>query len=321
MDNEQIAKYLAGECNEDETLEFEGWIAESDTNRQTFEGAKTLWAASKKSSVITPDTSAQWEKLNASIKKEEPKVIHLNWLKYAAALVPIGLVLTYFLLNTNNNSSENFQYVVNETSQPIHLTFSDQSEVWLRENASIRYSENFENDFRSVELKGEAYFKVTSDVNRPFVVQSGEVEVKVLGTEFNVKENDETDLEVAVYEGRVAFYETAAIENEQIINPNEKAVFKKTSKSIEKSEFIDTNEIAWKTGVLSFESTPLKEVIVHLEKFYQVSIDLDEQTENCTITTVFDNISLKESLEIIELSLDLETEVATGKVMIKGSCE
>lgn len=314
MNTELIAKYLAGECAEEERAQIESWLSQSDLNRQTFEGMKQVWEASSQSSSIKTDTAKQWEHFSRAVPKQSRKIP--MWLKYAAVLIPIGMLMGYLFFQKDETNTD--VLVLNDQDQALQLFLPDSTEVWLRSGASLHYPKAFSEESREIELEGEAYFSVVSDVSRPFTVSVGEAEIQVLGTEFNIKERE--NLEVSVFEGKVSVSEKSVPQNHKILVRNESAIFSTESREIQKLASINPNDIAWKTGVLSFENTPLLEVCRYLENYYGIPIHLNNQVATCPITTVFDNIPLEDCLEILASTLSLETERKSDTIELSGNC-
>ncbi|MEO1447909.1 MAG: FecR domain-containing protein [Bacteroidota bacterium] len=315
MNTDLIAKYLAGECEASERKAVEGWLAASEDNRRSFEATKQLWEASSLSQAIQSDSAQQWEQLAASLPG--PTRTIPVWLKYAAVLIPIGFCIGFFFWQSRATAES--LLTTNKTGSPMQLLLEDSTEVWLRPGASLRHPGRFSAGSREVELTGEAYFHVASDSTRPFRVVAGEAEIQVLGTEFNVSMDE--NLEVAVFDGKVWVAELEQPENRAFLRKNETAFLSQASGQIEKRDGADPNDIAWKTGVFKFDNSPLSTVCQYLEAYHQITIRLEPGVVDCPITTVLDNKSLTEALQILEFTLGIEATQAPDEVRIAGNCQ
>ncbi|NQZ78398.1 MAG: FecR domain-containing protein [Ekhidna sp.] len=322
MNNELITKYLSNECSDSELEEVQSWIAESADHAKAVKNLQDLWEASGTSESISTDTKSAWGKLSNSLKQKKAASFQperkkeSNWLKYAATILPliIGAFMLFYSKGPKTIS------LTNDGIEPMQVWLPDSSLIWLRTNASFEYPEVFADNERRVKLQGEGYFDIQPDKKNPFIVQSGETEIRVLGTEFNLKVMSGRS-EVAVYEGSVLFYESQNIDNSETLRVNQKASYSSSSQEFQKQENISINEIAWKTGILSFEEDSYSTVFDELEKYYSQKIEIKDDLTDCYITTVFDNIQLEDCFEIIRAVNDLTIEKVSSGYRVSGSCD
>ena len=152
----------------------------------------------------------------------------------------------------------------------FNLVLADGSRVWLNAGSSLKYPETFSNGERRVYLEGEAFFEVSSDSLKPFVVKTAEANVKVLGTSFNVMNyKDEAKVEVALLKGKVKFEDTRNRQTRALV-PGEVVRMDKASTSIVLTKEDVSRESAWRTGYFYFENMSMEELVVKLERWYQV---------------------------------------------------
>lgn len=307
-----ISKYLAEECTQTELEEIQAWMNASPENAQQVEEMERLWVSTKKSQIISTDTEGAWSKLGHSIERKSNN--QTSWLKYAAVLIPVVLVSVFLLQRIGSSQIE----IINEEDNPMQVFFSDSSSVWLRTGASITFPKNFNGKEREVLVKGEGYFDIREDKNRPFIVQFGPTQIEVLGTEFNLKTTSKS-FEVAVYEGVVSFSKRNQTETKEILKVNEKAAFSGSEQKIERIA-MDPNEVAWKTGILKFNGISIPDIVDKLRSHYNINIKLDGDLNTCQLTTVFDNLTVKECLSIIEATNDLNLEETSSGFALSGDC-
>jgi ferric-dicitrate binding protein FerR (iron transport regulator) len=158
-------------------------------------------------------------------------------------------------------------------SKVIDMALADGSHVWLNAGSSITFPVVFTGNERKVSIVGEAYFEVAHDEAKPFYVTKGEMEVKVLGTHFNVNAyNNEEDIRVTLLEGSVQVSRESAVGSQEsrIIKPGEQALVNTST-----IQLVNPNldaVMAWKNGLFQFESADVKTVMRQLERWYDIDV-------------------------------------------------
>ncbi|WP_163399413.1 FecR family protein [Flavobacterium fluviatile] len=223
----------------------------------------------------------------------------------AAVLLFLGLIYAF---SFQNKTTEIITYSANE--EPKEIKLSDGSIIILNANSQISLPEKFGNT-REVSLKGQAYFKVQRNPEKPFIVNTKDVSVKVLGTSFDINSYRKNQSQVSVLSGKV---EVSSPQGKKIIlTKDNQAAYKK------ESGFIVTHQnslpaIAWTNRTLVFKNQTLLEVGKILQKKYDVQIDFEnEAIEKQTLSGKFKEQNLEVILESIALLKNLETEYLTPK--------
>ncbi len=188
-----------------------------------------------------------------------------------------------------------------------NLTLADGTNVWLNSGSELKFPVRFAGNIREVYLKGEAFFEVVSDSLHPFSVKAGEAEIKVVGTAFNVMNYaDEDRLEVALQKGKVEF---TAVGTQQVypLKPGYVVALNKKNNDISISEKDITLMGTWRSGYFYFEDMPLAELVVKLERWYQVKfVFADEETKQLRFTGAVKKYrELNYVLKIIEKTKDI----------------
>ncbi len=187
-------------------------------------------------------------------------------------------------------------------SRPIQLQLSDGSTVWLNVGSSITYPSYFTGGTRSVQMTGEAYFDISHDASRPFLVQRGSTKVEVLGTQFNVNGyEDEAAIKVTLLQGAVEVQQAAG--DKLKISPGQQAVVTAASDIRLKKE-VDLEEVmAWKNGWFYFNRLSLPEIMRQLEKWYDVDVEYEgSKTPKKFSGMVNRNNNLSEVLKLMEMA-------------------
>lgn len=201
------------------------------------------------------------------------------------------------------------------------ITLEDGTQVWINADSKLEYSHDFLNGpTRDVYLQGEAYFDVTSDKSRPFIVHVQGVEIKVLGTAFNVKGyQGEHKIEATLVHGKISF--SGASADNVTLAANQRAVFLTEKKRLLVENNVQTdNYTSWRKGVLVFDDQPLYEILPILERTFNVTIHTDQATSlDCRFTASINNMSLDEVLELFSTSDTIGYTILANEVYITGS--
>lgn len=213
-------------------------------------------------------------------------------------------VITY-IINPNTVASKADANLFNTLSTPIggqyNIVLADGTKVYLNAVSSIKYPTQFNGDQRIVELDGEAYFEVAKNKSKPFIVKSGDQDIEVLGTHFNVHAYDnESVVKTTLLEGSVA-----------VNYKNQKAILKPGQQSNVSDKFnkiaikqVDTEAaIAWKNGRFKFDNADLKTVMRQLERWYGIKVEYRGDVSDVRFNGgTFMNKNLSEVLKVLELS-------------------
>ncbi|MEE9431662.1 MAG: FecR family protein [Melioribacteraceae bacterium] len=311
---EQLVKYFSGVSLPKEKRTILLWANESEENQKALEELRETWIITGNiPDDFNPDVSNAWSVVSKRIEKienVETKSKGIKKFQYylvrIAAVFVIGFAI-YFMSELNNNPIQNFDKQIITTVAKQNILLPDGSSVWLNENSSLKYSKSFEGSERVVVLNGEAYFEVTKNPNKPFIVQTHNSKVRVLGTSFNYKAFDNNTSNVlTVNSGKVLFAATNNKNEKVVLVKGEKAELVIENNSITKTKNIDKNYLAWKTGKLIFENDKFENIVKVLSNHYKKNIKIETNALKSTkLTVTFDNKSLEEILNIIDLTLSV----------------
>jgi transmembrane sensor len=270
--------------------------------------------------------------------KHKPKTLRL-WMGIAASLaifISSALILRWNMLSQPHTlqtysehqlqsiSTDTTELRINPRGQKSVMLLPDGTKVWLNADSKLTYAKNFgERDLREVYLEGEAFFDVLSNPARPFIVRTSDLNIKVLGTSFNVKSySDDGRIETTLVEGRVEIDKPTDFsrkDSKVVLRPNQKATFSKESHEIKIKEVAASEAVAWRHDRLVFKSESFSEVIKQLERWYNVSIRV-EQNENlsCPLTASIEKESLEEILDFLAVTHKISFTISGDEVFIKG---
>jgi ferric-dicitrate binding protein FerR (iron transport regulator) len=191
--------------------------------------------------------------------------------------------------------------------------------VWLNNSSKLHYPVKYGKQ-REVKLEGEGYFEVAKNPDKPFIVNAGDIDVKVLGTKFNVMSYpDDERIEVALLTGSVELYKTEQNgENEFMANltPGSLARYNKAGRNMSVYVTDVKRHVAWKDGKLCFYETPLKEVAIEMERWYNCEIDIvSEELSNIHLTATFEGENLEQALKLMSLAAPTRYEIIPAQKM------
>lgn len=268
------------------------------------------------------DSRAAFTQVSDRIRNAQPAFRILNMAMRIAATLFIPLLLaSSWLFYKQYSQPETGNLAMQEITSPAgirsQVVLPDGSKVWLNAESTLKFPVPFPKDIRNVDLLGEAFFEVTKNQKQPFVVHSGNVAVKVLGTRFDCKafEEDKT-IEVILEEGKVALNSNVASgQDESILRPGDRAVIDKaTGETQIRNEKIE-KYIAWHTGKLIFDNTSMAEVASMLERWYGVEVVVkDPDIIKYRFTTTFDNESIFHVIELLSLSSPIQMNYVQASI-------
>ena len=255
---------------------------------------KKIWDLSKHyKKDYEPDVDAGFSKFKQKLKADKdqnvaPLVVsikrrRINWLAIAAS---VALVLTVgWIWTTLNKGSDSLLVEATQEGRLKEVRLADGTSVFLNEKSELQFPKSFRGkEKRVVRLEGEAYFNVVENPDQPFIIQTAETEVKVLGTSFNLRAYEgEKFTEVEVESGMVAF-KGKEDEKPLMLAASKKGVCMHGGEMLEK-QAPNLNAHAWRTKVIKFRNTPVEEVVSILERHFKVDINIAAAGfKDCTFT-------------------------------------
>ena len=227
-----------------------------------------------------------------------------------------------------NNRGQVDDLKLNELDVPFgkksQLTLEDGTKVWLNAGSRIEFPTKFKGNKREVFLQGEGYFEVAHNQKLPFLVNAGEIAIKVLGTKFDIAAYKSDKLiETILLEGRVAIQEQSALpfmKKESILKPNQKASYNRNDGSIiVKDEPNVDFAIAWTEGWFKFRRQRLGDVLIKLQRYYNVQFEYNSEFPEDDLIT--GKLFIKDSIEQVMLTMQvvakLHFRIEDNKVFVE----
>jgi transmembrane sensor len=200
------------------------------------------------------------------------------------------------------------------------LQLSDGTKVWLNSETTLRYPVQFAGSERRVELTGEAFFEVTRNEKIPFLVESGNQTVKVLGTEFNISSyKDDRFVYTTLVNGSVEVYSRSRPEVRQFLAPNEQSSLSVSGDQISKRTVDPFQYVAWKDGRFVFNDLKLEDIMNTLSKWYDVDVIFArDDLRNIRFTGNLKRYEdFGEIMKKIEMTHEVEIQIENRKITIK----
>jgi len=301
-------RYLYGNIRRDEFLEMRHEI-----NSAKYEDLSELieneWNEKMASDIFEKkDKEDIQSKLDFYILCDKKRLFRKRMIQVAAVVIPFIFITSILVFNYQSPKEQKDFIVVVKQGNRAQVTLPDQSRVWMNSNSKLVYAMG-KNNTREVRLTGEAFFKVFKDKTRPFIVSVNNLQVKVLGTSFNVKARQGSDcIETSLVEGSVKL-SGEDLSQDYYLKPSEKAIYSNSTKSIQIVPTDNEVETAWKDNKLKFKSERFVDVIGRLEEWYGVKIKLQYPAiENDLMSGSFKDENLKTVLETFKIQYHIRYE-------------
>lgn len=308
----KIQAYLKDELDTNERQQVEQWVALSDANQRAFDEIEKIFLSSEISFTdFQPDVDRAWASVANAIS--ESKSTGHAMLYRVAAIITLVIGLGFIVFQYQNQSEE----LVSSTSEGEikKIELADGSIIWLNENSTFSYPQKMDDEERVVALKGQAYFDVAKDTERPFKIIGQKASVEVLGTSFDLI-SKANYANVNVTSGRVAFGSSSDDDVKVVLEKGSQATFK--GNTLAKNDTFNDNASSWMTKDFVFKSSPLYEVVETLSDHFDVKIKVDDAIKNCLITSSFEDKELDEILNILEAIANIKNEKNGKTIKLTG---
>ena len=282
-----IGKSISGNITLLEKKELKSWLATSDNNQILYNQTLKAWEKSKNllsDSEIKEDKFKVQVEINKALRIRIQKSSKRNILYKLAAIlaIPITFAISwYFIQNPNYNLEENqFCEITSPKGNVSKCVLPDGTEVWVNTGSTITYNtNNFNKDTREVKLDGEAYFKVSKNIEKPFKVITLLGNVKVTGTAFNLKSYSESNkFETVLDEGSVELCFLSNSRQYVDLLPGERAVYNSKKNKIIITQVDPEIYSSWRNGEILFKDATLNDLIIELERIYDIKFYLNDNS-------------------------------------------
>lgn len=307
---EIIESYMGRNVPDEVKGHFERWMTSSDDSEEKDEALLSIWDNFSSFEHTLPEDpfevladAHRIENLE-NVKNGRKKSVWLWVTSVVAACMTVFAVLGWV------SGREESVYLVASQNSKGDFVLPDGTKVWLNKGSSLHYAGSFDGQVRKVTLDGEGFFDVTKDVRRPFVVEAGDLAVKVLGTSFTVSSYDDHLVKVYLKEGSIS---ASVPGNEDVVlKPNEAISYDQRDGSVHKFSENASDHTSWTGGKMEFVNKSFDEIIRCLEHWYCVHITCNDKSAAASLRlsmvvrqeTLSDILSAIRSISDISYSID-----------------
>ena len=323
---EALARYLGGEMSEAECEAFFDESAVSEVEKQSIEHMKKQWTAMKNyQEHNVPDTGKAWDKLHARLENDNliPSAVETPvrrlmpaMLKIAAVLIIlIGIGAVIYTSVNRHPSAEMVQLNTANDANTLIKTLADGSVIYIAQNSEFSFPKEFESKSRNVALTGEAFFDIAPNPQKPFIIETDEATIEVLGTAFNVKDQQSNGFELCVDRGKVKVTLKKDPSHPQLVVAGEKV--NSNNNNLVKSKYVTNNQNAWYKQRMHFKDETLQNIVSVLNRNFNTTFVVPEQeTRNRKLTVTFNRETEETMTELICVTLNLKSQKSNGAVVL-----
>jgi ferric-dicitrate binding protein FerR (iron transport regulator) len=350
---ELLVGYIEESLNSSDKAQVMEWIEADPENRKFHDLLEEAWK--NPGDIMDLDSEKRefdWKVVSTvmenDLKESGKRNTNFNrwWLRAAGLLLLVSSTTVAYFIGSNKASplsevKDHFNEIVVPMGEKSELMLSDGTRIWVNASSSIRFPGQFTAESRDIWLDGEAYFEVAGDRKHPFIVHTSELDVKVLGTKFNLKAySDEDIIEATVVEGLVRIESHGAFnirKDEVLLRPNHKAIYlKKKGKVIDKEqiarEIVEPlvpkkiiltktvkveSAISWHEGKLIFLDESFESIALKLERRYDVKITIEtDGIKKLRYTGILKNVSIEQALKALQLTTPFNYSIKDNSIVI-----
>lgn len=333
-----LSKKIAGEASPEELAELERLVQQHPEWQYAIQNLQDIWHSD-----LPSDTSNEEDAYLLHLQRMKEKKIRFEAgdeetgisfeksrssgnrrrILYASIAIAASLIIAFFLFTGSNNENKPGASLVKETSEistrlgsKSRIQLPDGSIVWINAGSKLTYHKDFGKINREVELSGEAFFDVVKDKTRPFLIHTSAIDIKVLGTAFNVRAYpDDKTTEASLIRGSIEVSVKSRPNDKVILSPNEKLVVENRKEDTlvsnpQKEPLIVINtlkhdprdssiaETQWTENKLVFDDELFSDIAVKMERWFNVEIEIDDSRLAAKrLTGKFDGESIEQALE------------------------
>lgn len=283
--DERIQKYFYHELSRPERVSFLHEVERNQKLKQQFTEYQNMYALLNLSPQLQDHHVGElhYNKFMCRTQRDKIRNRCLLWTKYAAAIILIMLTSGYFTYQfishrpSDLTADAGMNILYTPAGQRARLVLQDGTEVWLNAKSSLTYPARFVGGERRVKVEGEAFFHVSKDASKPFFVSASGIDIKVLGTQFNVYGYFETGIvQASLLEGSVHVFYPGKEKEGVVLQPNQQVTVEKGKMRVESIPF--AGHFLWREGIYAFEEEPLIHILKKMELYYDVNIILEDTT-------------------------------------------
>ncbi|MDR0429828.1 MAG: FecR family protein [Tannerellaceae bacterium] len=321
---ELIVRHLQKTSSDEEEARLHEWLREDEQHVALFCEMREIMHS--RNNITDKELSLGWDELSRRISRQmvfRKRIIPV-WLRYVAATVA-GIIVAssvWFAFRPHTVEEKVWvQNVIYNNNGIQKITLPDNSVVWLNENSKLTYNDHFSGEQRDVTLEGNAFFEVEKDVSKPFIVNTGNISIQVIGTTFFIRSCEEKHTIVTLVSGGINVNHTDADGNRLTLArlmPGQEADYNPVTAECY-VKFVDTDYYTvWKDGSYRFNNETFATIARQMEHHFGIKIQLSPQLESMRFTgRIMPEHTIENVMEIIHRSRPIKYRITPSIVYIE----
>ncbi|HLN20400.1 MAG TPA: FecR domain-containing protein [Bacteroidales bacterium] len=306
---ELVLRYLSKEISDSELDQLMVYLRSDSKTRRYFDKENELWQIANLNQDVLNTTDNGWNilKEKSGMEDNRSSIVIISKKRLAAVLVAASLILIAVIgaslikyPKTDGNTAKSNSAIMTGEGEKASIILPDSTIVTLNSGTSLTYDNDYNGNTRSVKLKGEAYFDVRTNPDKPFLVQLDSIYITATGTRFNVYSyKNDNRIEATLEEGHISF--TTQSDNKTFdVNPGQQAVFFSKSKETIIRNVTTETYTAWKENKLRLIDTPLEEALRKIARRYNVVFEVQgPNLLDLKYTATFIDESIEEVMQML----------------------
>lgn len=316
-----VINFITGEINNQELVQLSNYLKSNPRYKDEVFKLKDVYDGIRR---VDINVEHEYQKIESGLI--ENHVVDLSnknhprkyfWYKVASIVLIISVSLSYLMFNSNKEVKLKYEVYSSLKKENSIVTLDDGTTIYLAGNSKLKVPENFSEQNRNVELDGQATFDVDHNPNSIFTVHTKQINVKVLGTNFNVRAYSyEKQVSTTLKRGKVLF-EVPSLDTLIPMEPNQKLVYEPETKALRLDEYANGVKYSWEKKSIVFKSVPFNQIIKGIELFYNKKIIIQIKDSNEVLSCSFINKSFEQVMESLSYAVDFKIENKNNKIILK----
>lgn len=315
------------DCSSKELSALKKWLSDPSTHQEVESWLAEHWVSSGEmdSNILIESVFEQihaYQNVHSKSGFSLTRILKVYQKIAAFLLIPIITFGILYWVNQHNQSAGQYTETIAPRGQKSQIVLADGTKVWLNSDTKIKYPGSFSKDQRDVYLDGEAFFEVSKNAHQPFIVHTSGLNVKVLGTKFNVKAYaDENHIETSLFEGKINLLMNKSSSGspvEKTVEPGQSFSYSKTDHQLAANKFPQDEINGWKKNQLIFKDDTFSNLVKKVERWYDVKVVYDQKLFSDRRLTVelYEGERLERLMDIISLALSVDYKYEKGEIIL-----
>ena len=270
-----------------------------------------------------PNLHSVWNGINKKLgwySNHNTIPIYKKILRSAAAVILPLLIIGTLIYFSFDKINQKINYVCYNSPSGVRskINLTDGSTIWLQPNSQIKYPKKFTSQNREIYFTGKAYFDISKNPEKPFVVHTNNMDVTVLGTRFYIKANSENDkVETGLISGKV---KVSNSNFEKFLNPNDIVVYSRSKNKIIETKDLSCNAYKWDNGSLVFDNCEFGTILKDISDWYDIKLEISTELKvKNNLTLTIREESIQEIMEILKIVVPFKYNIEQNTLEISES--